>query len=178
MVTKYHGCSLFCLEVLVNVGKVDKKLDNPFESDLLCEFVIVISLRMYLQMLDWNEFYIAFMYTQCGVFPRGFPTKHFIWEGLYAPQLSDLKLKILFGNFIVNLKPVLPIYRISSYSFHRNYSFLNLEIVANSISFCNISIFYLINWIFAVETIQGRKLYEEIWYIENYLDLFILDAWN
>ena len=36
-------------------------------------------------------------------------------------------------------------YRISSYSFLRNYSFLNLEIVANSNSCRNISIFYLIN---------------------------------
>ena len=37
------------------------------------------------------------------------------------------------------------IYRISSYIFHGNYSFLNLEIVANSNSCRNISIFYLIN---------------------------------
>ena len=36
-------------------------------------------------------------------------------------------------------------YRISSYSFRGNYSFLNLEIVANSNNCCNISIFYLIN---------------------------------
>jgi hypothetical protein len=49
------------------------------------------------------------------------------------------------------------IYRISSYSFRGNYSFLNLEIVANS----NISIFYLINWIFAAETIQERKLFKD-----------------
>ena len=53
------------------------------------------------------------------------------------------------------------------------YSFLNLEIVANSNSCCNISIFYLINWFFAAETIQrketiqGRKLYEEIRYVKN-----------
>ena len=55
-------------------------------------------------------------------------------------------------------------YCISSYSFHRNYSFLNLEIVANSNICCIISILYLINWFFAAETIQGRKLYEEIQY--------------
>ena len=36
------------------------------------------------------------------------------------------------------------------------------EIGANSNSYRNISIFYLINRIFAVETIQRRKLYEEI----------------
>ena len=42
-------------------------------------------------------------------------------------------------------------YRISSW----NYSFLNLKIVVNSNSCRNISIFYLTNWIFAVETIQG-----------------------
>ena len=35
-------------------------------------------------------------------------------------------------------------YHISSYSFHRNYSFLNLEIVANSNSCRNLSIVHLI----------------------------------
>ena len=56
-------------------------------------------------------------------------------------------------------------YRNSIYSFRGNYSFLILEIVSNSNSFINISIFYLINWIFAAETIQGRKLHEEIQYL-------------
>ena len=41
------------------------------------------------------------------------------------------------------------LYRNSSYSFRGNYSFLNLEIVENSNSCCNISNFYLINWFFA-----------------------------
>ena len=49
-------------------------------------------------------------------------------------------------------------YRISSYSFRGNYSFLNLEIVANSNSCGDNSTFYLINWIFALETVQGWKL--------------------
>ena len=63
-------------------------------------------------------------------------------------------------------------YHISSYSFHRNYSFLNLEIVANSNSCRNISIFLLNKLNFCCrnysreETIQGRKLYEEIQYME------------
>ena len=51
-------------------------------------------------------------------------------------------------------------YRVSSYGFRGNYSFLNLEILANSNSCRNISIFYLIKWNFATETIQGQKLYE------------------
>ena len=50
--------------------------------------------------------------------------------------------------------------RISSYSFRKNYSFLNLEIVANSNSCRNIVIFYLINVIFAAEIIQGRKIFK------------------
>ena len=41
------------------------------------------------------------------------------------------------------------IFCISSYSFRVNYWFLNLEIVANSNSCRNISIFYLISWNFA-----------------------------
>jgi hypothetical protein len=48
----------------------------------------------------------------------------------------------------------------SSYSFHGNYSFFNLEIVSNSNSFLNISIFYIINYFFNAETIQGRKLFK------------------
>ena len=50
--------------------------------------------------------------------------------------------------------------RISSYRFRKNYSFLNLEIVANSNSCRNIVIFYLINVIFAAEIIQGRKIFK------------------
>jgi hypothetical protein len=54
---------------------------------------------------------------------------------------------------------------ISSYSIHGNYSFLNLEIVANSNSCHNI---YLIIWIFAVETIQGRKVFKGRNYMRKY----------
>merc|ERR1711956_119626 len=50
------------------------------------------------------------------------------------------------------------VYRISSYNFRGHYSFLNLEIVDNSNSCRNISIFYLINKILTAETIQERKL--------------------
>ena len=54
-------------------------------------------------------------------------------------------------------------YRISSYSFPGNYSFLNLEIVATSNSCRNIYVHFLLHkLIFAAETIQGPKLYEEI----------------
>ena len=53
-------------------------------------------------------------------------------------------------------------YRISSYSFCGNYSFLNSQIVANSNNCQNILIFYLINWISVAETIQGQKLCQEI----------------
>ena len=60
------------------------------------------------------------------------------------------------------------IYRISSYSFQGNYSFSNLKIVANLNSCRNISIFYLINWFFAAETIQGRKLIKDGNYMRKY----------
>ena len=71
---------------------------------------------------------------------------------------------------LAHLKNLFIAYRISANSFRRNHSFLTLEIVANSNSCCNISIFYLINWIFAGETIQGRKLFAEIRY-NKYMDL-------
>ena len=65
-------------------------------------------------------------------------------------------------------------YLISSYSFRGNYSFFKFENCSQFKYSCcnvNVSIFYLINWIFAAETIQGeeihlrRKLYEEIRYL-------------
>ena len=71
------------------------------------------------------------------------------------------------NEYVKNLKlgPAVT-YRISSFSFRWNYSFLNLEIIANSNSCRNISILYLINWFLDAETIQGRKLYEEIRYVK------------
>ena len=63
---------------------------------------------------------------------------------------------------------------ISSYSFRRNYSFLNLEIVANSNSCHNISIFYLVNRNFCCgkysreESIHGRKLFKGGNYMRKY----------
>ena len=45
-----------------------------------------------------------------------------------------------------------------------NYSLWNLEIAANSNSCPNISIFDLVFQIFAAETIQGRKLFGEIYF--------------
>ena len=65
-------------------------------------------------------------------------------------------------------------YSISSYSFRGNYSFLNLEIVANSNSCRNISIFYLINWTFAAETIQGNTVPRMIILILCYYHLCII----
>ena len=46
--------------------------------------------------------------------------------------------------------------------------FLNLDIVVNSNSCRNISFFHLINWIFAAETIQGRKLFKSGNYMRKY----------
>ena len=59
-------------------------------------------------------------------------------------------------------------YRIPANSFRGNYSFLNLEIVENSNSCRKFQIFYPINRIFAVETIQGSKLFQD----ENYSRIF------
>ena len=59
-------------------------------------------------------------------------------------------------------------YRISSYKFRGNYSFFNFEIVGNSNSCYKISIFNLINWFFAAETIQGRKLFKGGSYSRKY----------
>ena len=64
---------------------------------------------------------------------------------------SCLKLKFIYSS-----------QEFQSFRFRGNYSFLNLEIVVNSICL-NILIFHSMNYIFAAETIQGRKLYEEIW---------------
>ena len=59
-------------------------------------------------------------------------------------------------------------YCISSYSFRRNYSFLNFEFVANSKVAAIFQFSYLINWIFAAEIIQGRKLFKGRNYMRKY----------
>ena len=83
-------------------------------------------------------------------------------------SLLDLTY-LLHKIFLLLITNCLPI---SSYSFRENYSFLNLEIVANSNSFRDISIFYFVNWIFAVETIQGRKLFKGGSYMRKYDNCF------
>ena len=50
------------------------------------------------------------------------------------------------------------IYRISSYSFRGNYSFLDLEIQRSQYIRPKVTVHK------GAETIQGRKLYEELWY--------------
>ena len=50
-----------------------------------------------------------------------------------------------------------PTYRISSYSFRRNYSFLNLEIQRSQYIRPKVTVHK------GVETIQGQKLYELLW---------------
>ena len=61
-------------------------------------------------------------------------------------------------------------YRISSYSFRGNYSFLNLTLC--TVTFGNST--YRCGYYSREETIQGRKLYEEIRYISriSFLKLF------
>ena len=57
-------------------------------------------------------------------------------------------------------------YRISSYSFRGNYSFLNLEIQRPQYIRPKVTVHK------CAETIQGRKLYEEIRYLNKYLFLY------
>ena len=52
-------------------------------------------------------------------------------------------------------------YRISSYSFRGNYSFLNLEIQRSQYIRPKVTVYK------CAETIQGRKLYEEIRYVDE-----------
>ena len=79
----------------------------------------------------------------------------FLWLVFYF-------LKVLKWNYVkVNKFD----YCISSYSFRGNYSFFNLEIIANSNSCHNISNSY---WIFAGETIQGMKHFKVGNYVRKY----------
>ena len=86
---------------------------------------------------------------------------------LCLDTLSVNTIEIHYITYITDLT-----YRISSYSFRGNYSFLHLEIVAISNSCRNISFFYLINWIFAAETIEGRKLCKGGNYMRKYGTFF------
>ena len=61
-------------------------------------------------------------------------------------------------------------YCISESSFPRNHPFLNLDIVENLNSCQKFQFFiYLLNWNFAAETIQVRKLSRKYSTIQNYL---------
>ena len=62
--------------------------------------------------------------------------------GIMGCQVSKGRMYLYKIRWIFGQKAT---YRTSSYSFHGNYSFFNLEIVAHSNSCPNISKFYLIN---------------------------------
>ena len=62
------------------------------------------------------------------------------------------------------------IYRISSYSFRKNYSFFNLEIYRSQYISPKVTVHR------GAETIQGRKQYEEIRYAKPTVDDF-LNSW-
>ena len=84
--------------------------------------------------------------------------------GIMGCQVSKGRMYLYKIRWIFGQKST---YRTSSYSFRGNYSFFNLEIVANSNSFL-ISNFYLMNWIFAAESIQGRKLFKGGHYMRKF----------
>ena len=79
---------------------------------------------------------------------------HCILSDTYIPSYQIKWSKGNFPRFENQYWPA-HMYRISSYSFHGNFSFFNLEIVAYSNSCRNISIFYLINWIFVWKLFKG-----------------------
>ena len=60
-------------------------------------------------------------------------------------------------------------YRISTNSFHGIFFFLDLKIVENSNSCHKFQYFHLINWIFAVENIEGKKQFKGGNYLRKYI---------
>ena len=107
--------------------------------------------------LSW--FFVESLSNVSQHFLYSFPLR--LWQCKYWFRIFFLS--VAFKTYLSQyFETALPIYRIFSYSFQGNYSCLNLEIVANSNRCHNISVFYLISWIFSMETIQGQKLYEEI----------------
>ena len=99
-------------------------------------------------------------------------------QGLKCQKLAiqdESRDKIELGWNLITI-PENSKYRISENTFRRNYSSLNLEIVENSNSYRKFQFFYLINWIFAAETIQGRKLFKGRKYSWNYSKLFQQDV--
>ena len=61
-------------------------------------------------------------------------------------------------------------YHISSYSFHRNYSFWNLEIQRSQYLRPKVTVHK------CVETIQGQKLYEEVQYVELFFQMKSIES--
>ena len=96
----------------------------------------------------------------------------FIWYRYFPhfPSFSSGQDGIRFYSKVIvvdfSFSTVFPcfIYRISSYSFRGNYSFLNLTLCTVTLGHST----YRCGNYSREETIQGRKLYEEIRYIEKY----------
>ena len=89
----------------------------------------------------------------------------FMSNMIKSVTISNTQYNNTFDNFLLSntfqiFKAMKNRYRISSYSFRGNYSFLNFEIAANSNSCRNISNYYWINWIFTAETIQGNTRHD------------------
>ena len=93
---------------------------------------------------------------------------HFSWlSWLLVLELKAFLLyltKIKMAKDIHFLHPLFP-QIVSTESFF----FLDLKIVENSNSCHKFHILYLINWIFAAETIHGRKLFKEVQYPKKVL---------
>ena len=120
----------------------------------------------------------------------------FLQKLLFRPKILLSNLKWLFsqkhfflatkGFFQINLPCLSKYWKIwLAFDGWKLSGLLNLEIVVNSNSCCNVLIFYLINWIFAAEIIPGRKLYEKIQYalfknasVYKPCIALSLDSWN
>ena len=88
-------------------------------------------------------------------------TIFFIWNAVSVSFTVSVNL-----GFGFNIGPK-PKYRISSYSFRGNYSFLNLEIQRSQYIRPKVTVHK------CVETIQGRKLFKGRNYMRKYGNLYI-----
>jgi hypothetical protein len=109
----------------------------------------------YLSLSKWGDLVIRGKSLKSWKEKEGFSTK---WTNESTKINHVISKTVLWETRVSRGLPLFP-HIVSAET-----SFFDLEIVANSNSCRNISIFltYKINLFFAAETIQGRKLYEEL----------------
>ena len=126
-------------------------MHNPHKNQVsLMDFLCLLTLRFFSSSYWVRRFSLACCRSWKGILVI------FHFEKFTPKSACSITFECFFSNND---------YRITSYSFRRNYSFLDLEIQRSQYIRPNVTKHK------CAENIQGRKLHEEIRYLELYIKL-------